>query len=89
VEHLLAQRSDEPARLACANMLQDFLFTYYPACPELLGKIQTKVAELPAPTVRPAGGRGFRLVATLFGWRTARRLQMAGSKYPDYRRLGN
>jgi hypothetical protein len=86
VEQLLAKRRDDRARQACANMLQDFLFTYYPACPELLDKIEAKLAELPAPTVRPAGGRGFRLAAALLGWRTARRLQMASGKYPDYSR---
>ena len=86
VDHLLAQRSDERARLACANMLQDFLYTYYPACPELLGKVEAKLADLPTPTVRPSGGRGFALAARLLGWQAARRLQMACGKYPDYSR---
>jgi hypothetical protein len=85
VDHLLAQRTDERARLACANVLQDFIFTYYPACPELLRSVEARLKDLPKPTVRPGGGKGFHVAALVLGWRAARRLQMAAGKYPDYR----
>jgi glycosyltransferase involved in cell wall biosynthesis len=74
VDHLLAKRSDERAKRACANIMQDFAYTFYPARPDLTIQAERRARELGGADVEPGGGRKFHLARRLLGWKTARRL---------------
>lgn len=73
--NLLAIRQDKEAKLSCANLLQDFIFTYYPEHQDLLEKMEEKVSALGGASVAPAGGTRFQALARIMGWKMARRIE--------------
>ncbi len=75
--HLLNCRSDSAARRACANMLQDFIYTYYPKHPDLRARMAERVAELGGADLTPSGPPRFQQLRRAVGWRLARRIQHA------------
>lgn len=75
VEHLLAKRDDRLAKLACANVFQNFLYTNYPSHMDLCLAAEKRAASLSRATVMPAGGRFFHAARRVMGWRLARRLE--------------
>ena len=74
VDHLLAKRTDAQAKRACANIMQDFVYTFYPARPDLREKAEKRVRELGGADIVPGGGGKFHLARRFFGWKLARRL---------------
>lgn len=79
--HLLIRRSDVEARLSCANVMQNFLYTFYPEYPGLRAAMSIQIAKLGGSHLPPPGGPWFQHVRRLFGWKAARRLQKFTSKY--------
>ena len=77
-EHLLAAEDSPRARQAAADCLRELVFNMYPAAPDLVARLEDRVRALrpDAPLAAPAGGACFRLVSSLLGWKTARRLQI-------------
>ena len=73
--HLLNKRSDHRAREACANMLQDFIYTYYPEHPDLRVEMARRVAELGGSNLQADGPPRFKQLQKLTGWKLARRIQ--------------
>jgi glycosyltransferase involved in cell wall biosynthesis len=73
--HLLSRRQDQQARLACANMLQDFIYTYYPEYPDLRGRMAEKIRELGGSNLRSPVSKKFDPLPRLLGWKVVRRLQ--------------
>jgi glycosyltransferase involved in cell wall biosynthesis len=73
--HLLSKRQDRMAKLACANVLQDFIYTYYPEHPDLRSQVQTRVRELGGSNLPPSGPPRFKQLSKVMGWKLARRLQ--------------
>ncbi len=73
--HLLERRSDPQARLSCANVLQDFIYTYYPDHPDLRALIQQRIRELGGSNLEASGGPHFHQLRRLVGWKAAKRLQ--------------
>lgn len=73
--HLLARRSDPEARLSCANIMQNFIYTFYPQYPDLRASLNTQIVELGGSNLLPAGGPWFHRARRLIGWKAARRLQ--------------
>lgn len=73
--HLLQRRSDPEAHLSCANMLQDFIYTYYPDHPDLRALIQKRIQELGGSNLATSGGPRFHQLRRLMGWKAAKRLQ--------------
>lgn len=73
--HLLSLRHDEKAKLACANVLQDFIYTYYPEHPDLLQLIAQRVNQLGGSNLLPSGPPRFEKLRKVIGWKLARRLQ--------------
>lgn len=73
--HLLARRSDAEARLSCANVIQNFLYTFYPEYPDLRNRMARRIAELGGSDLPPPGGPWFQRATRLLGWKAARRLQ--------------
>lgn len=74
-DHLLAVRNDPAARRSCANLLQDFIYTYYPEHPDLLEKMARRVEELGGATLSPDGPPRFQVLRRFVGWKMARRVQ--------------
>jgi len=73
--HLLARRSDAEAKLSCANVMQNFLYTFYPDHPDLRTAMAQRIAELGGSDLPPPGGPWFQRASRLVGWKSARRLQ--------------
>lgn len=73
--HLLDKRDDDIARAACANILQDFIYTYYPERPDLIKKIKYRVTELGGSNLPPDGPPRFQKLQKIIGWKAARRIQ--------------
>lgn len=75
--HLLATRDDPEARRSCANVLQDFIYTYYPDHADLREEIADRVAELGGSDLDPDGPPRFKQLRRIVGWKAARRIQNA------------
>jgi len=73
--HLLERRSDAQARLSCANVLQDFIFTFYPEHSDLRKVIESRVEELGGSSLQPDGPPRFQQLRRLIGWQAARSVQ--------------
>lgn len=73
--HLLEKRNDAKAKLSCANVLQNFIHSYYPRCPELLGSMKLQVAELGGSDLKPGGPPNFQRLKKIVGWKIARRVE--------------
>lgn len=73
--HLLAAENSPRTRLACANMLQDFEYTYYPDHGDLRAKARARVNELGGSNLKADGPPRFRALQRFVGWRLARRVQ--------------
>lgn len=73
--HLLAKRNDDAARVSCANILQDFIYTYYPEHGDLTQRVTSRVAALGGSKLPPQGPPRFLKLQRLIGWKAARRVQ--------------
>lgn len=73
--HLLERRDDRAARISCANMLQDFIYTNYPDHSDLRSVASNRISELGGSTLSPYGPPNFHRLRRIVGWRTARRIQ--------------
>jgi glycosyltransferase involved in cell wall biosynthesis len=75
--HLLAREDSPRTRRASADMLRANVHAFYPMFPDLLEPVETEIARLGGSCLRPKGGRAFRLVSGVFGWRVALRIRRA------------
>ncbi|MFN7877973.1 MAG: glycosyltransferase family 2 protein [Pirellula sp.] len=75
--HLLKVRDGLKAKTACANMLQDFIYTYYPYHSDLTSEIASRINSLGGSNLRPSGSASFNKLSSLFGWKFAKHLQLA------------
>lgn len=73
--HLLEKRCDAAARRACANLLQDFVYTCYPDYPSLRESMIRRIEELGGSNLAPDGPPNFQRLRRLTGWKLARRIQ--------------
>lgn len=82
VDHLLARENTTRTRIAGAAMLQQLVYDMYPASPELISKLELRIAELGGSDLAPLGGKSFHLCRRLLGWKLARHLQIRRGKWP-------
>lgn len=73
--HLLARRDDPAAKRSCANVLQDFIYTYYPDHSDLLAKMETRIPGMGGSELVPGGPPKFHALRRFVGWKAARRIQ--------------
>lgn len=78
--HLLAVTDSRKARRACANMLRDFDYSYYPAHPHLRAAARQRAAELGGSDLAPDGPPNFHRLRGIVGWRMARRIQLLATR---------
>ncbi len=74
-QHLLDREDSPRTRRAAANMLQDFIYGYYPHHPDLWAKVQGRIEELGGSDLEPKGPPGFELLRPILGWKLARRIE--------------
>lgn len=74
-QHLLEAENSERTRLASANVLQDFVFTFYPDHADLREAAQERVTELGGASIEPDGSPTFQVLRRLMGWKLARRAE--------------
>ena len=80
-DHFLAKRDDAEAKKSAAAMLQDFIYTFYPAHPDLLAKAAARVSDLGGSSLEPDGPPKFQKLRKLVGWKLARRIESATNKF--------
>jgi glycosyltransferase involved in cell wall biosynthesis len=73
--HLLAAEDAPRIRLSLANYYQRFIYTAYPAVPELVRKAHGRIESLGGATVRPEMGSRTAFLARILGWKTVWRLK--------------
>lgn len=78
--HLLAIEDSRRARLACANLLQDYYYRRFPGCPDLRRRARVRVAELGGADIQPDGPPRFQKLRKFVGWKLARRAQRLGDQ---------
>ncbi|MFT3722180.1 MAG: hypothetical protein QM773_01235 [Hyphomonadaceae bacterium] len=77
---LMAIEDSQKTRLACANILQDFEYTYFPDHPDLRQKVRARIRELGGSSLAPDGPPGFNRLRPLVGWKAARLVQRAAER---------
>ncbi|MBX9757797.1 MAG: glycosyltransferase family 2 protein [Beijerinckiaceae bacterium] len=73
---VLAAEDSERMRLAFAQSWQDLAHACYPYTAEISGDALSRARALHPLTRRPSGGPTFQFVASVIGWRAARKLQV-------------
>lgn len=73
--YLLDKKSTKPAQMACANLLQDFIYSRYPEHEDLRKKAAARVKELGGASIEPEGTAPFHFMRKFVGWKGARRMQ--------------
>lgn len=74
-DHLLKRRNDPQARLSCANVLQNFVYSVYPDYSDLSMSIQRRIADLGGSNLPMPAGPRLQVLYRLLGWKAAKRLQ--------------
>lgn len=78
-EHLLGLENSARTRTASANILQSFIYSHYPAYPDLRGEMERRVRALGGATLAPSGPPGFHVLRRIVGWKLARRIERAAT----------
>jgi hypothetical protein len=75
--HLLERYNSNEVKGACACHFQRLIFDMYPQMPELIAAAERSVIELGGTKLKMGGGTIFRILCRCFGWKFARRCQLA------------
>jgi len=75
--HLLNREDSLRTRRASADMLRANVHVFYPLFPDLLTPVEAEITRLGGSRLRPQGGRAFRMISRLLGWRVALRIRRA------------
>jgi GT2 family glycosyltransferase len=73
--HLLNREDSPRTRQVAANMLQGFIYGYYPDHWDLRARVQARIDELGGSDLEPTGPPGFELLRPIVGWKLARRIE--------------
>jgi glycosyltransferase involved in cell wall biosynthesis len=74
--HLLRCVQHRRAKLACANVMQDYIYTFYPRMPTLRKAFETRITELGGSGLRPTGTPLFMVLKRFFGWKLAMKIKL-------------
>lgn len=78
--YLVALDGSAAARRSAANFLQELVYSMYPFTGYNIAALETRIRELGGSCLGAQGGRVFLLLARVFGWKFARRLQCLAGK---------
>jgi glycosyltransferase involved in cell wall biosynthesis len=70
-KHLLARRNDQRTRRAIATQYAQFLYEFSLEAPDLVNVVMQRMAELDAKPLNVVGGKTFRHLAALVGFKSA------------------
>lgn len=84
--YLLAKENSAHTRRLCADRYQEWLYRMYPADPLLEQELEQRIAALGGSNRRMDGGKVFRGISALVGWKKAKLLQR-WLKQRGYRKL--
>ncbi len=77
---LLSRRSDETAKQSCANIFQEFIYTYYPKHSDLRKQIESRLSVVGGSSLQPSGSPRFLVICRLLGWKFTRHLHQLASR---------
>ena len=80
VEYLLAAQDSLRTRKACANMLQAFVYEFYPLFSDMRAKIGARMDELGESDIKPPGPLGFHLLRRWIVWHVAALFQKLANR---------
>jgi glycosyltransferase involved in cell wall biosynthesis len=72
---ITSRRNDIVTRQLAANILQLFIYTAYPRCPDLIKKAEKQIKNLATPTLRFPAGRLEQKLARVVGWKLVKCLR--------------
>lgn len=78
--YLLERDSSPEMKRICANRYQEWLYASYPFYPDLELKLRRRIEELGGSDRKLDGGRVFRTLTSLVGWKTTKRMKMFMNK---------
>ncbi len=78
--HLLTHQDSSVTRRACADLFQRLAFAAYSDAPAIARAAEEHALRHGGSTLRPEGGRLFRLLSATLGWKRALRLQAAARR---------
>ncbi len=78
--HLLTHQDSSVTRRACADLFQRLAFAAYSDAPAIARAAEEHALRHGGSTLRPEGGRLFRLLSAILGWKRALRLQAAARR---------
>lgn len=85
-QYLLAAEDSPRTRQVCANLLQRFIYTVFPAEPSLRNLAAKQVRQLGGATEQPMGGPFFQILSRMVGWQRARYAQLTLNQW-GYRQV--
>jgi glycosyltransferase involved in cell wall biosynthesis len=74
-QYLLEAENSEQMRLLCANRYQEWAYRIYPQFPDILKKIEKEIKRLGGSTKKMDGGKAFKLITSIIGWKVTKRFQ--------------
>ena len=77
--YLLSCRQDSQAKIACANLFQEFIYTYYPDYENLEKIAEKTIKALGGSNLEIDGSSKFLAIKKVFGWKIAKRIQLLKS----------
>ena len=73
-KYILTKEDSDRTRKVCANVWQQRVYEFYPACKDLAVKAEGHVANLGKPSISLPAGPGLKLLSRLVGWKIAKTL---------------
>ena len=76
INHLLSVENTHRTRRACATILQRFLYSIYPNHLDLVKIAEKQINCLGGSDLQMQGSNIFKLISSLVGWKSARKIQL-------------
>ncbi len=80
IQSLLSRENSPRIRRICADRMQTWIYEFFPEFPHLVVAAESIVQDLGGSTRRPEGGRLFRTLTPLLGWKMVRHLQLLAGR---------
>lgn len=74
VSNLLEVENSLRTRLACANVLQVWVYNTYPEFPDLTSQLEFEIAQLGGAKYKLPGGSFLRFLSQVLGWKRAKKI---------------